>query len=85
VGQKVEARATKRCVEIYLRQSRVASHRRQEGRGRVSTVAEHRLDGVASQLSIIRGSLFAPCQEQLEPSELEQLRSANGVTCPSWN
>jgi transposase len=41
VGQKVEARATRRCVEIYLRQSRVASHRRQEGRGRVSTVAEH--------------------------------------------
>ena len=41
VGQKVEARATARCVEIYLRQTRVASHRRLVGRGRVSTQGEH--------------------------------------------
>ena len=41
VGQEVEARATKRCVEIYLRQTRVASHLRLFGRGQPSTLAEH--------------------------------------------
>jgi transposase len=41
VGQRVEVRATARCVEIFLRSTRVASHSRQVGRGRVSTLAEH--------------------------------------------
>ena len=41
VGQKVEARARRRCVEIFLRQTRVASHRRLVGRGQPSTLAEH--------------------------------------------
>ena len=41
VGQRVEVRATARCVEVYLRSTRVASHPRLIGRGRVSTLAEH--------------------------------------------
>lgn len=41
VGQKVEVRATSRCVEIVLRSSRVASHPRLSGRGKASTLVEH--------------------------------------------
>lgn len=41
VKQKVEVRATERCVEIFLRSTRVASHPRLRGRGRVSTCPEH--------------------------------------------
>lgn len=41
VGQRVEVRATQGCVEVYLRSTRVASHPRLVGRGRVSTLAEH--------------------------------------------
>src|SRR5207245_5799607 len=41
VGQQVEARMTARCVEVFLRSTRVASHPRLSGRGRVSTLLEH--------------------------------------------
>ena len=41
VGQRVEVRATARCVEVFLRSTRIASHPRQVGRGRVSTLSEH--------------------------------------------
>ena len=41
VGQRVEVRATAGCVEVYLRATRVASHPRLTGRGRVSTLPEH--------------------------------------------
>lgn len=41
VGQRVEARSTARCVEVFLRSTRVASHLRLTGRGRASTLAEH--------------------------------------------
>jgi len=41
VGQRVEARSTARCVEIFLRSTRVASHLRLTGRGRASTLPEH--------------------------------------------
>jgi len=41
VRQRVEVRATARLVEIYLRSSRVASHARLGGRGRVSTLPDH--------------------------------------------
>lgn len=41
VGQRVEVRATGGCVEVYLRSTRVASHPRLIGRGRVSTLGEH--------------------------------------------
>jgi len=41
VGQRVEVRATARCVEIFLRSSRVASHPRLSFRGQVSTESSH--------------------------------------------
>jgi transposase len=41
VGQRVEVRATARCVEIFLRSSRVASHARLSFRGQVSTESSH--------------------------------------------
>jgi transposase len=41
VGQRVEVRATARCVEIFLRSSRVASHARLSFRGQVSTKSSH--------------------------------------------
>jgi transposase len=41
VRQRVEVRATARCVEIYLRSTRVASHPRLKGLGRISTLPEH--------------------------------------------
>jgi hypothetical protein len=45
VGRRVEVRATTRCVEAYLRSTRVASHPRLIGRGRVSTLAEQYAGG----------------------------------------
>lgn len=41
VGRRVEVRATAGCIEVYLRSTRVASHPRLRGRGKVSTLAEH--------------------------------------------
>jgi transposase len=41
VGQKVEVRSTARCVEIFLRSTRIASHPRLYGRGKASTLLEH--------------------------------------------
>lgn len=41
IGQRVEVRATARCVEVFLRSTRVASHARLSGRGRASTLKEH--------------------------------------------
>ncbi len=41
VHQRVEARATSTTVEVFFKSRRVASHPRQFGRGRASTLPEH--------------------------------------------
>jgi len=41
VHQRVEARATATTVEVFFKSRRVASHPRQYGRGKVSTLPEH--------------------------------------------
>jgi transposase len=41
VGQQLEARLTRACVELLLRGTRVASHARSERRGGYTTVDEH--------------------------------------------
>jgi len=41
VHQRVEARATSTTVEVFFKSRRVASHARQFGRGRASTLPEH--------------------------------------------
>ena len=41
VHQRVEARATSTTIEVFFKSRRVASHARQFGRGRASTLPEH--------------------------------------------